>query len=108
MNFGLYGIIIIFALFFIILMVNPKISCFGKKIKSPFYPLLRKKKKKKKETKTQDYGFKLVDGEVKQHSKKKKHPKANLEKVEDYGLNLNDDNEKNLAENKKNKGKRDS
>jgi hypothetical protein len=37
-------------------------SCFGRRIKSPFYPLFRKKKlaevARKKPPKTEDYGFK--------------------------------------------------
>jgi hypothetical protein len=39
-------------------------SCFGRRVKSPFYPLLRKKRLKdraeeaKKPPKTEDYGFK--------------------------------------------------
>jgi len=64
MNIFLIGAIIIFALFIIILIANPRITCFGKKIKSPFYPLLRKRKKKAskdKGKKIDDYGFSLVD-----------------------------------------------
>lgn len=55
------AILIIFAAFVLILILNPNMSCFGRRIKSPFYPLFRKKKLeegKKKPVKTQDYGFK--------------------------------------------------
>jgi hypothetical protein len=56
------AILVIFAVFVLILILNPNMSCFGRRIKSPFYPLLRKKKQreadKKKLPKTQDYGFK--------------------------------------------------
>ncbi len=55
------AILIIFAAFVLLLILNPNMSCFGRRIKSPFYPLLRKKKleeAKKKPPKTQDYGFK--------------------------------------------------
>ncbi len=56
MNWGLIGIFIAFALFIILLIFNPRLSCFGRIIRSPFYPLRRKKAKKKK---TEDYGFRL-------------------------------------------------
>jgi hypothetical protein len=36
-------------------------SCFGKRVSSPLYPLLRKKKQRK--IKTEDYGFHLNDEE---------------------------------------------
>jgi hypothetical protein len=60
MSWSIYAILISFAAFILLLILNPKLSCFGKKLKSPFYPLLRKKKKK---VKTDDYGFSLVDEE---------------------------------------------
>ncbi|MFQ6082038.1 MAG: hypothetical protein ACE5WD_01615 [Candidatus Aminicenantia bacterium] len=56
MNWGLYGILIILGLFILILILNPRLSCFGKALRSPFYPLKRKKEKKRK---TEDYGFRL-------------------------------------------------
>jgi hypothetical protein len=62
MSWSIYAILISFAAFILLLILNPKLSCFGKKLKSPFYPLLRKKKKK---VKTDDYGFSLVDEEDK-------------------------------------------
>lgn len=55
------AILIVFAAFVLILILNPNMSCFGRRIKSPFYPLFRKKKleeAKKKPLKTHDYGFK--------------------------------------------------
>ena len=48
MGIGAYGILVIFGLFIILLVINPKLSCFGKRIKSPFYPLVRRKKLAKK------------------------------------------------------------
>lgn len=61
MSFGTTAILIIFAAFVLLLILNPNLSCFGRRIKSPFYPLLRKKKKagegEKKPPKTEDYGF---------------------------------------------------
>ncbi|HOW85994.1 MAG TPA: hypothetical protein P5119_02410 [Candidatus Aminicenantes bacterium] len=56
------AILIIFAAFVLLLILNPNVSCFGRRLKSPFYPLFRKKKMqdqaKKKPIKTDDYGFK--------------------------------------------------
>ena len=64
MNWATYGVIIIFAAFIILMIINPKLSCFGRKITSPLYPVLRHKKKSQKRIKTQDYGFNLSnDGE---------------------------------------------
>jgi hypothetical protein len=75
MSFGAYGLLVIFGLFILLLAINPKLSCFGKRIKSPFYPLARKRRLKKKageagtaggeegenapRKKTEDYGFRL-------------------------------------------------
>ena len=54
-------ILVIFAAFVLLLILNPNMSCFGRRIKSPFYPLFRKKKLKeeagKTPPKTEDYGF---------------------------------------------------
>ena len=75
MNFGVYGILIIFGAFIILLLTNPKLSCFGKRLKSPFYPLLRRKRMEReakaraaeraKTLPTEDYGFKLEDAAAK-------------------------------------------
>ena len=69
MRWQIYGIIVIFALFVIALIFNPTLSCFGRKLKSPFYPILRKKKRK---LKTGDYGFSLDEDDIKQASEKGK------------------------------------
>lgn len=79
MSWKIYFFLIILGLFFLILILNPNLSCFGKRIKSPFYPLLRKRRKK---IKTEDYGFKLVDDEEGQSSGLNKQ----TEKNEDFGL----------------------
>ena len=68
MRWQTYGIIIIFALFVIALIFNPTLSCFGKKLKSPLYPLLRKKKR---QLKTDDYGFSLGDKRSKVKTKQR-------------------------------------
>ncbi len=77
MNLGFVGLMVVFALFIILLVVNPKLSCFGRRITSPLYPIFRKKHLKKrdeirrapapekgaggkdKDRPTEDYGFKL-------------------------------------------------
>jgi hypothetical protein len=109
MNIYVLGVIIIFGVFVIILVVNPNLSCFGKKIKSPFYPLIRKRKKKSsKKKKIDDYGFSLVDEESRKRprvtsiepreSRKrlKKEPK-----IDDYGFSLSDDKKKREPEEEK-------
>jgi hypothetical protein len=61
MTFGTTAILVIFAAFVLLLIFNPNMSCFGRRIKSPFYPLFRKKRMKdeakKAPPKTEDYGF---------------------------------------------------
>jgi len=87
-NIGIYGILIVLAAFVLLLIFNPNISCFGKRVKSPFYPLLRKKASAKKK-KTEDYGFHLTEGPVRKHpgQAKKEEPKAQ-KKTDDYGFKL--------------------
>ncbi|MEN6559148.1 MAG: hypothetical protein ABFD52_00035 [Acidobacteriota bacterium] len=61
MKWSTTAILIIFAAFVLLLIINPNMSCFGRRLKSPFYPLFRKGKMKdgaKKPPKTEDYGFK--------------------------------------------------
>jgi hypothetical protein len=68
MSWSTTVILIIFAAFVVLLIINPNMSCFGKRITSPFYPLFRKKRLKgkagaatgageKTAQKTEDYGF---------------------------------------------------
>ncbi len=87
MNWGLYGILIVFALFFLLLVFNPNLSCFGRRIRSPLYPLFRKKKKK---VKTEDYGFRLVNKISKGEEKKSKEDEEikKTKKGNDYGFRL--------------------
>ena len=62
MKWSTTGILVIFAAFVLLLILNPNMSCFGRRLKSPFYPLFRKRKMRdaaeKKPPKTEDYGFK--------------------------------------------------
>lgn len=113
MRWGYYGILIIFVAFFLLLVLSPNLSCFGKKLRSPFYPLLRRKKITKK-IRTEDYGFSLLDakdrkkviGKKSEMAVQKKIPSlvkgaegdAPMErkkklKTEDYGFSLEDDHE---------------
>jgi hypothetical protein len=75
------------ALFILLLILNPNLSCFGKRIRSPFYPLFRKKKR---EAKTEDYGFRLVNKNSKTEAKKSKEQKEikKIKKVDDYDFRL--------------------
>ena len=77
MNWGFIGLLVVFALFIILLFTNPKLTCFGKRITSPLYPILRRRKRKERdaggppdprgeggerkppEKPVEDYGFKL-------------------------------------------------
>jgi len=67
MSWGSYAILIIFGAFVLLLILNPNISCFGKRVGSPFTPLFRKRRMKKRAAreaekaakKTEDYGFRL-------------------------------------------------
>jgi len=118
MRWQIYGIIIIFALFVLALIFNPTLSCFGKKLKSPFYPLLRKKKRK---LKTDDYGFSLGGKRAKEKTKQRMQKlgikdygftpagdaqQASQErkrklKTDDYGFSLSEDNIKKESEEEK-------
>jgi hypothetical protein len=62
MRWSTTAILVIFAAFVLLLILNPNMSCFGRRIKSPFYPLFRKRRMKdqdgaQKPPKTEDYGF---------------------------------------------------
>jgi hypothetical protein len=76
MSFGAYGLLIIVGFFILLLVLNPKLSCFGKRIKSPFYPLTRKRHLKKKAGETEKAGGE--EGEK----------NAPRKKTEDYGFRL--------------------
>jgi hypothetical protein len=76
MNFGVYGILVIFGIFIVLLIVNPNMSCFGKRVSSPLYPLFRKRKQRK--IKTEDYGFHLSDEEEQKQSGKSQDKNEDL------------------------------
>jgi hypothetical protein len=95
MSWGVYAILFIFAAFIVLLIINPNISCFGKRVKSPFHPLTRKKEIRKKMT---DYKFDLGDGaggkegtSREEKSDRKPDIKPNKKtdkKTDDYGFRL--------------------
>jgi hypothetical protein len=96
MTLALYGILIILALFIVLMVFNPNLSCFGRKLKSPFYPMIRKKKMKQKTREIVDYGFDLGgSGEKRaqaasmreQAVKKASGAKPDIA-IEDYGFDL--------------------
>jgi len=90
MSLGAYGILIVFGLFVLLLVLNPKLSCFGKRIRSPFYPLLRKnaRKGKKSQPQTHDYGFHLADGTPKEGKEETPGKRETDKKTQDYGFKL--------------------
>ena len=102
MNWMTYGIIIIFAAFVVLMILNPKLSCFGKKLASPLYPLTRQRKQKQRKIKTEDYGFNLSDSSGRTPGMKRrteddelfldqfKHKKI---KTKNYGFSLTDESE---------------
>jgi hypothetical protein len=95
MSWGAYAILFIFAAFIVLLVINPNVSCFGKRVKSPFYPLTRKRQIRKKMT---DYKFDLGEGTGgkkaappdKQAAQKphQKRGKKTDNKTDDYGFRL--------------------
>lgn len=95
MTLALYGILVILALFIVLMVFNPNLSCFGRKLKSPFYPMIRKKKRKQKKREIVDYGFALGGpGEKKSQGIITQQPpkgrpglRTNIA-TEDYGFDL--------------------
>jgi hypothetical protein len=89
MTWGVTGFLIVFGALILLMIINPNLSCFGKRLKSPFYPLLRRRKTrpgdKARSLKTTDYGFHLVDGPA--GPRKEPSPEAK-KKAEDYGFKL--------------------
>lgn len=47
MNWGFIGLLVVLAMFVILLVANPKLSCFGKRIVSPLYPVFRGRKRRR-------------------------------------------------------------
>lgn len=84
MSWTIYAILIIFGLFIILMIINPNLSCFGKRIRSPFYPMTRKKKMK---TLSRDYKFDL-GGQTRKGGAPSLSEDEKKKKAEDYGFKL--------------------
>ncbi len=61
MPWTVYAILIVFGLFVVLMIIDPRLSCFSRKLSSPLYPILRKKKQRR--VQTEDYGFHLGEEE---------------------------------------------
>lgn len=105
MNFGLVILIVLFVAFLVILLFNPNLTCFGRRLRAPFYPLRRRMMARKNQPiKTEDYGFKLTEGEAKSGEGKAASPQVDRDayksafspvqkpgkprKTEDYGFKI--------------------
>lgn len=95
MSWRVIGLLVIFGAFIILLVRHPSLSCFGRKLRSPFYPLFRRKKMEEdarrlrqarlKKIQTTDYGFKLEEGAKPSSSGASEEARK---KAEDYGFKL--------------------
>ncbi len=91
MSLGTYGILVAFAAFILLMILNPKLSCFGKRIRSPLYPLLRRRPKKaSSRVKAEDYGFHLVENPPSQPGPRRTEERTEKagKKTDDYGFRL--------------------
>ena len=61
MPWTVYAILIVFGMFVLLMIIDPRLSCFSRKLSSPLYPILRKKKQRI--VQTEDYGFHLGEEE---------------------------------------------
>ena len=93
MNIGAYGILIVFGAFVLLLVFNPNLSCFGKRIKSPLYPVFRRRSRKnRKKIKTEDYGFSLGGKKPSSNREADQEEKSKKDlKTQDYGFDLGGD-----------------
>ncbi|MCX8159520.1 MAG: hypothetical protein N3G18_01135 [Candidatus Saccharicenans sp.] len=84
MSWTIYAILVIFGLFIVLMIINPNLSCFGRRIRSPFYPVTRKKKMR---AVSKDYKFELGTPGTKPGSADQPG-QAKKPKAEDYGFKL--------------------
>ena len=95
MNWAFIGVLLVFGAFIFLLIRRPSMSCFGRKLRSPFYPLFRRKKMEEdarrlrqarlKKIPTEDYGFKLDDDGGAPRSAPSDRAQK---KAEDYGFKI--------------------
>jgi hypothetical protein len=68
MKWGATAFLVLFGAFILLLVFNPNLSCFGKRVRSPFYPILRRRRAssppEEKKVRTTDYGFHPVNDET--------------------------------------------
>ncbi len=83
MSWGVYGILIVFGALVLLMILNPNLSCFGRRIKSPFYPLLRKRRRRKSAA---ERGSQPGDGPADKARAEGRRGAA--DKAEDYGFRL--------------------
>lgn len=90
MNIGLYGILIVFGAFVLLLIFNPKFSCFGKKLKSPLYPVLRRKSlDSRRKMGTNNYDLDLGGRNQRGRQEPHQHESQRKDlKTQDYGFDL--------------------
>jgi hypothetical protein len=90
MNIGLYGLMIVFGAFILLLIFNPNLSCFGKRVKSPLYPVLRRRSRNsRKKIKIQDYGLDLGGKQLRNNEESNQKEKGRKDlKTQDYGFDL--------------------
>ena len=98
MNIGVIGILVVFGVFLVLLATNPRLSCFGRKLASPFYPIFRRKRMEEekrrvyrehlKDVKTADYGFKLEEPAGAEHPPIPDEAQKKAKSAEEYGLKL--------------------
>ncbi|HAV40968.1 MAG: hypothetical protein WC524_04810 [Candidatus Aminicenantales bacterium] len=88
MSWTIYAILIVFGLFIVLMIINPNLSCFGRRIRSPFYPVTRKRKKR---VTVRDYKFDLGGQPKKSETSPPagdEQAKSKKKKTEDYGFKL--------------------
>ena len=83
MSWGVYGILIVFGAFILLIVLNPNLSCFGRRIKSPFYPLLRKRRTQKKAAERRLHPSDRPAGQAATEGRR-----TPADKAEDYGFHL--------------------
>lgn len=95
MKWGATGFLVLFAAFILLLIFNPNLSCFGKRVRSPFTPILRRRRRgagPEQKIQTTDYGFHPADdGGAAPGAKASTQPPAQTEaqkKAQDYGFKL--------------------